>query len=245
MPSVYLISTSQQAHALAVEMSKTQNDLKVKEIHLLRNLKTARNAQWPKAITETGVSVAPLAGIAFHNEPAPINLIPMSVKQTQQQRTYQRQLVILSIWVTAAMVSLGLALGMGFFKKNVQLAKLNDQIRSIKQDGLKVEKQLQKVHDIEYLISHHLIFADLARGLSQWMPSQVYLVSITIADGKTLSIQGVSSNPANIYQFQKNMVNSQQFSNVALDYANKRITQQGEVDYFKFTCTLRSASVQI
>ena len=65
-------------------------------------------------------------------------------------------------------------------------------------------------------------------------------MSINISNGDTLSLQGVSSSSVEINQFQKYMVDSQIFSNVRLDYVNKRITQQGEVDYFKITCTLKS-----
>ena len=198
--------------------------------------------QWPKLMTDDGVSVASLAGIAFSSEKPPIDLIPRAVRQIQEQRAYQRQLIILGIWVAAALISLGLALGMGFFRKNIQLAQLEDQLRDTKRDAFKVENQLQKINDIEGMIKDRLIFSDLAREIYRLLPAQLYLVSITISDGNTLSLQGVSSNSVEINQFQKDMVDSPRFSNVNLDYVNKRVTQQGEVDYFKITCTLKSVN---
>ncbi len=236
METVYLASTANRAYALGIEMAKMQNDLTIKEILLTQTLGLARGVQWPMAMTDDGVSVASLAGIAFSQEPPPIDLIPRAVKQAQEQRVYQRQLVILGIWITAALISLGLALGMGFFKKNVQLARLEDQLHDTKRDALKVEAQLRKTYDIEGMIKGRLIFSDLAQEIYRLLPVQVYLVSITISDGDTLSLQGVSSNSVEINQFQKDMVDSPRFSNVSLDYVNKRVTQQGEVDYFKITC---------
>ncbi len=242
--TVYLASTADRAYALGTEMAKTQNDLAIKEIDLTKTLSLARGVQWPKSITGDGVSVASLAGIAFSSQMPPIDLIPRAVKQAQERRAYQRQLVILGIWVTAALITLGLALGMEFFKKNVQLARLEDQLHDTKQEALKVEGQLQKVYDIEGMLKGRLIFSDLAHEIYRLLPAQVYLVSITISDGDTLSLQGASSSPVEINQFQKNMVDSQSFSNVSLDYVNKRVTQQGEVDYFKITCTLKSVNGQ-
>jgi len=240
--TVYLASIANRAPGLGIEMAKMQNDLTIKEILLTQTLGRARGVQWPKSMTDDGVSVASLAGVAFSPEVPPIDLIPRAVRQAQEQRAYQRQLVILGIWVTAALISLGLALGMGFFRKNVQLAQLEDRLRDTKHDALQVSDQLQKVYDIEGMIKNRLIFSDLARDIYRLLPAHVYLVNITISDGDTLSLQGVSSNSVEINQFQKGMVNSQSFSNVSLDYVNKRVTQQGEVEYFKITCTLKSYS---
>ncbi len=242
--SVYLASTANRVYMLGTEMAKMQNDLTIKEIHLTKSLSLARGVQWPKLMADDGVSVSSLAGIAFSSQTPPIDLIPRAVRHAQERRVYQRQLVILGIWVTAALISLGLALGMGFFRKNIQLARLEDQLRDTKRDALKVEEQLKKVYDIEGMIKNRLIFSDLAREIYRLLPTQVYLVSIAISNGDTLSLQGVSSNAVEINQFQKDMVNSQSFSNVSLDYVNKRVTVQGEVDYFKITCALKSVNGQ-
>lgn len=236
--SVYLASTANRAYALAIEMAKIQDSLKIKEIHLTQALGTARGVQWPKLMTDDGVSVAALAGIAFSPLRPPIDLIPKSVRQGQEQRVYKRQLIILGAWVIAALISLGLALGMGFFRKNVQLAQIEDQLRDTKRQALEVENQLQKVHGIEGIIKGRLIFSDLAHEIYRILPPQLSLVSITITDGHTLSLQGIATNSVDINQFQKGMVSSTKFFNVNLDYVNKRVTQQGEVDYFKITCMI-------
>ena len=242
--SVYLASTANRAYALGIEMAKAQNDLTIKEILLTQSLGLARGVQWPKAMTEDGVSVASLAGIAFSSETPPIDLTPRAVRQAQEQRIHQRQLISLGAWLTLALISLGLALSMGFLRKNVQLAHLEEQLRETKRDALQVEGQLKRVNDIEGMIKNRLIFSDLARDIYRLLPSQVYLVNIAISDGNVLSLQGVSLNSVLINQFQKAMVNDPGFSIVSLDYVNKRVTQQGEVDYFKITSTFNSVNGQ-
>jgi len=240
--SVYLASTANRAYALGVEMMKAQTELTIKEILLPQTLTLARGVQWPKLMVEDGVSVASLVGIAFSTQTPPIDLIPRAVRKSQEQHNYQHQLIILGIWVAAALLSLGLALGVGVFKKNVRLAQMETKLHDSKQEAMKVQNELQKIYDIEAVIKNRLIFSNLANDIRRILPTQVYLVSITISDGDTLSLQGVSANPLEVNQFQKGLVDSQDFSNVSLDYVNKRVTQQGEVDYFKITCTLKSAN---
>jgi Tfp pilus assembly PilM family ATPase/Tfp pilus assembly protein PilN len=242
--TVYLASNAGQAKELGIEMVKIKNDLSLKEIQLTKTLSLGRGAQWPKSISEDGVSVAALAGVAFSTDTPPIDLTPKVVRQAQERKAYQRQLAISGIWAAAALITLILALAMGFLNKNIQLAQLDNQLRSTKQDALGVEEQLQKIDDIEGMIKNRLIFADLAHEIYRLLPAQIYLVSITITDGNVLSLQGVSSVPVVINQFQKDMVNAQNFSDVSLDYVNKRVTQDGEVDYFKITCKLKSVNGQ-
>ena len=214
-------------------MSKVQEGLAIKEIHLPRSLGLGRGASdGSSLITEDGMSVAPLAGIAFSSEAPPINLVPRAVRQTQEQRSHRRQLIISGIWAAGALMSLGLAFGVGFIEKTIQLAQIKNQLDDSRQNAIAVEDELKKVHDIEGMIKNRLIFSDLAHEINRLLPAPIYLVSINISEGQTLSLQGVSSNSVDINQFQKDMVASKRFSNVNLDYVNKRVNQQGEVDYF-------------
>jgi len=242
--SVYLVSTANRSYSLSLEMSKVQEDLNIKELLLPQSLPLARGVQWPNVMTEDGVSVAALAGIAFSAQRPPIDLIPHAVRSTQAQRTYKRQLIILTIWISAALISLALVLATGFFSKNVQLARLEDQLHRTKHDALQVEAELKKIHSIETFVQGRLIFADLARRIYSLLPPHVYLVNITISDGNVMSFQGISTTPVEINQFQKGLVESKKFSNVSLDNVNKRVTQQGEVEYFKITCALKSADIR-
>jgi len=239
---VFLTRSSKQTNELANEMTKLQNELTVKEIQLTQELSLAHGVQWPKIMIEDGMSVASLAGIAYSSEVPPIDLIPRAVRYAEKQRNYHRQLIILGFWVIAALISLGLALSVGYFKKNLQLASLEAQLGNTKHFASTVENQLKKIHDIESILKGRLIFSDLARDINRLLPPQVYLVNISISNGNTLSLEGMSLNSVEINQFQKDMVDSSSFSNVNLDYVNKRVTQQGEMDYFKITCTLNNVN---
>jgi len=240
--SAYLVSSANRAYALGIEMAKLQEDLKIKEVNLTQVVGLSRGVKWPALVTDDGVSMAALAGIAFSPELPPIDLTPRLVRQRQAERVYQKQLIVLGVWVVAALIALGLALGVGFFKKNLQLAHLQDQLSDTKRDVSKVQDRIKKINDLGMMLKGRLVFSDLVQEIYRLLPAQVNLVNFTISDGNTLSLEGMSVNSVEINQFQGDMVNSRFFSNVTLDYVNKRVTQQGEVDYFKITCTLKSVS---
>jgi Tfp pilus assembly protein PilN len=170
--------------------------------------------------------------------------LPQAVKQLEQRSVHQRQMVILGVWVLAALIGVAMVLCVGFFKKNVRLARLEKEYHEAKLEAAQVERQWQKVSDIEGMLKGRLIFSDLAKEIGRLQPSQIALVSVAISDADTLTLQGMAANPGDINQFQKGMVDSARFSNVNLDYVNKRLTQQGEIDYFKITCTIKSVSRQ-
>jgi Tfp pilus assembly protein PilN len=128
--------------------------------------------------------------------------------------------------------------------KNFQLSRLKSQLRDTQREARTLEDKLQKVRDIEGMISGRLIFSDLAHDIYHSLPSHFYLVSMSLIHGQGLSVQGISSNSREIDQFQKGMAGSPYFSNVNIDYVNKRVTAQGEVYYFKFTCTFKSSEGQ-
>ncbi len=242
LDTVYIISCWEGAFALGQELTKTQNALNIQDVLLTKFLKLARDVRIPSLCTQEGMSLAPLAGIALSSQTPPINLVPTAVRQSQEQKMHQRQLIICGLWLAAALAALGLSLSMGYVKKNIQLAKLKDQLRTTKEAAQKVEERLKKIHDIESMVKNRLVFSDLALEIYRVLPAQVYLVSMALNENNSLSFQGVASNPVDVNQFQKDLANYQKFSNVNLDYVNKRVTQQGEVDYFKITCAFKPMS---
>ncbi|MBF0503694.1 MAG: pilus assembly protein PilM [Candidatus Omnitrophica bacterium] len=238
--SVYLVSWANRASGLGAEMMKLQGGLTVKDILFTNGLPVARGVAIPQLLIEGGISMSPLAGIALSPGATPIDLTPQSIRDAQKQRANHRQMVVMGIWVLAALLAVGLALGVGFLRKNIRLNRLEDELKITKRQAANIESQLRKVYDVESVLKDRMIFSDFAREIDRLLPSQISLVSIAISNGHTLSLQGVSMNSADINQFQKGMVDSPYFYNVNLDYVNKRVTQQGEVDYFKITCVIKT-----
>jgi len=240
--SVFLVSTANRAYALGIEMGKLEGTLTVKEILLPQILPLAKGVKWPELMLEEGASVASLAGIALSNEIPPIDLVPTAVRKEQEKQVHQKQIILGGLWAVVALISLGMALGMGFFRKNLELSKLDTTLGDAKHQAFGVEKEVKKINDIESIIRTRLIFSNLASIVYRLLPPQIYLVNIVISDNNTLSFEGVATNSLSINQFQQDMVHTKSFSNVNLDYVNKRVVQDGEVDYFKITCTFNSAS---
>lgn len=244
LATAFLVSTSGGSPILRDELASKHPELNVKEVILEKTIPLARGVRWPAAAVEGGVSMVSLAGVALSSETPPIDLIPHEITESHRKREEQRQLIIAASWMAAALVGVGLALGVGTFRKHLELLQLQSQVDEVKRNASGVEEQSHKVDAIEALLRSRLIFSNLASDLSRMLPAQSYLVNMSVTEGNVLSMEGVSSNPVEINQFQKDMVDSRLFSHVSLDYVNKRVTQQGEVDYFKITCTYNAPQSQ-
>ncbi|MBF0510793.1 MAG: pilus assembly protein PilM [Candidatus Omnitrophica bacterium] len=239
--SVYLMMTTDKNSGLSNELKRLNEGLLVKEIYLTKELTLKKGLQWPQAIIEEGISLAALAGIACCSMNIPVDLVPKSIKESKNKRLLKRQLIVLSIWFTTGLISLGFALGMGYFKKNMELARLEEALAETKHESASVKKQLQKIHDIEDIIKKRLIFSNLVEKITPLLAPEMYLVNISISEKNTLSFQGLTQKSTAINQFQSDLVNTHDFSDVKLEYVNKRMTQQGEIDYFKMTCIINSS----
>jgi hypothetical protein len=228
LESVYLIKSNTDLHTLASEIEKIQKGIKINTIQL------------PESLWHENISFAALAGIAFNPEPAPINLIPQEVRQSQTRTNWHRQLIISGIWVVAAVISLGLAFAVGFFKKNIQMAHLEMQLHGAKRKAFLVEDEFTKINNLESMVKNRFIFSDFSHELYRLLGPQVYLTNITVSEGHNLSVEGDSPDPVAVNLFQKGMVDSPYFANVTLNYVNKRASPQGEITHFKISCTFKT-----
>ena len=239
---IYVGNTDKQSQSLESGLTKRDHRVSVKGLILTKILVTARGLRWPKIFIEEGGSFISLAGIALSSQLPPVNLMPKSVQKIQHRKQFQRQLLVLVFWVMAALLALAAVLGQGTIRKNLILAQLDQELDVAKQEAFNVESQWKKIQDIENMIKNRLIFSKLASSIYHLLPSGIYLSNINISSGVSLALQGVASNSSDINQFQKSMVASPYFFNVSLDYVNKRVTSQGELDYFKITATLKNVS---
>ncbi|MBI4310047.1 MAG: pilus assembly protein PilM [Candidatus Omnitrophica bacterium] len=234
---LYIVSTAGQTDVLSIDMAKDQ-DLAVKEINLARSFSVAKNMFGSRRLMAE-VSWASLAGIAFGPYPPPVDLTPQIIRQQKRQKALRRETVVLGIWFAAALITSALALGIGLLKKNIQSGQIEKNFKAVKPEADMVERQMRQVRDIEQTFKRRLIFAGLVQEINRLLPPRLSLVSLSISDGNILTFQGISSRPGDINQLQKDMVDSPFFATVNLDYVNKRVTQDGEVNYFKITCAIK------
>ena len=80
---------------------------------------------------------------------------------------------------------------------------------------------------------------DTVNEIYRLLPDSVALMNLSLSDGYHLTFQGLSNRNSDINDLQRAFVNSDYFDNVNLDYVNKRITQDGEVNYFKISCVIK------
>ena len=185
------------------------------------------------------VSWAASMGIAMGPAAVPINLMPQEIRNMQAQRSHRRELKEFLGWIAAAFILLAVSLSMGIINKNIELGSLKKKFEAAKKDSGVVEEQLRKIREIEDLFKNRRIFAEWIKAIYQILPPQLSLVSMTLSNEKILSLQGIAANATDISKLQEGMINSPLFAKVNLDYVNKRVIPEGEVNYFKITCVIK------
>ncbi len=235
---LYCVSTAGEIYGLERIMEEEQEGT-VKNIALMNGLPGAKNASFSKTLAGTEASLAPLAGIAFSGQLPPVNLIPQSVRNAQKEKRLRREFIVSGIWGIAALIMSAAALSVGYVEKNIQIRQLEKKFESSKAAVARAEEQWTQVYESENMFRRRLIFNDVMQQIMKLLPEQVSLTSLAINNGNILSFQGVSPKAGDINKLQKDLVELPFFSNVNLDFVDKRTTQEGESNYFKITCTVR------
>jgi len=197
---------------------------------------------WPEGVLSGGPSVTSVMGLSCaHSLKEGINLVPTQVKDAQDHRKERVLLIRLGVIGLATLLTVTLALNLGAMQRRSYLNGLEKQLKEVKAKVSQSEKKTARVNQLKSAVQNRLVFIDVMDEIYTLLPKGISLVAITISDGHGLSLQGVSFHGEEINRFQKALVDSARFSNVNLDYVNKRTTQEGEVNYFKITFQVKAA----
>lgn len=231
---VCLLSNGVSLVPLAEELRQWQ-ECEVRFVDVLEGISVVKSLKWPMEWQGQSMGMAAILGMVLCAQGASINLIPTRVLQQQGDDRQKKDSVILALVSIVTVVSLILAGSMGYLRKSSQLGALEGEYRRYNKQAEAVKVRVDQIKHIENIFSHRLIVAQLIQVLYGVMPQQMSLVNITINDGQKLSINGFSTKVGNIHKLQSAMVGNRFFDQIELDYMNKRVTQDGEVNYFKIT----------
>lgn len=237
--SVYLLSWTAQAQPLAAALGGGPN-CTVAEIDLIKRLPVSKNIVWSQAVKEKALRLAALAGVAISGQTPPVNLIPRSLTRQEQQKSSRRDLVTTGAWAAVAVIMVGLASSANIFKERVQLKRLQEQWEQLKPQADKTQRRLKQVHEMEQALAARPVFAEWAGELYRLLPPEVVLSGFSLADGNRVSLEGMSVESGDINQLQRTLADSGVFTNVNLDYVNRRVGEDNQTfNYFKISCVVK------
>ncbi|MEI8012843.1 MAG: PilN domain-containing protein, partial [Candidatus Omnitrophota bacterium] len=195
--------------------------------------------KWPQEILDTGSSVVSGLGMVLSDGREKIDLIPIEIKEAQNRAERKIRVLRTSIIAVFSVITLSLAVSIGFFKETRRLNEMQDELQLLKPRVTKIEQRERQLKELQSLLKDRVIFSKLIQDLERLIPPGMSLLELSISDGNNLMLQGVTRESKQVNQLQKDMADSGLFSKVILNFVNKRALDQGESNYFKMTCQVK------
>ena len=133
----------------------------------------------------------------------------------------------------------GASFGTQAYKSSLYLRQLHKRIDTTQP---KVDAIKEKTHRVQFMqewLNPEVTAIDVIRELYNITPPDVFFSSVYLDENGNLTLQGASETGAGVSAFQRNLVGSAYFKDVALQYVTKRKVYKGELTDFKITCQVR------
>jgi len=226
LPSKIIITGSKPIPIDLLGALNKAYDLPVEDVDHARNIKGCME------------SATALIGFSSTELVNTINLIPKELVdlflRDQTKKALRRLFGAIFLFVLIAVV-VGV---LHVYRKNVQLEDLNRQWVQTKRQLDIIESTKSKIDAMSQELNNRVVLSDVFKVMLESVPPGVSLFNLSLSD-KVLSMQGVAAKQADISAFQEGLMRSALFTNVRLDFVNKRATQDSEVSYFKISCQMK------
>ena len=122
------------------------------------------------------------------------------------------------------------------------LNELTNEIHRLKPKVNIVDKRIRSFKELRSQVESKVVFSLLISEFNRLIPPEMALFNLEIVEGNILAIQGITKDSRQINQLQKAMTDTGIFTNVTLNFVNKRALDQGESNYFKITCQVKGTN---
>ena len=219
----------QKHYTIPVQSVKTVQDVPVK-----------KNFVWPSLLLQEWSSVTAILGLLQTHRDLIIDLIPSGIKAHQAMQESKKQGVRLGVVALAAFVSIAFCLSLNYFKQNSHLSSLEAAIKNAQQQVSVINQKKRQVMLLKQVVDNRIVVVDIISEIYNSIPSTVVLTNLTLTQDDNLSLQGYTNKAGDVNEMQRSLVGSPYFDTVNLDYVNKRVTLDGELNYFKITSHIKS-----
>jgi Tfp pilus assembly protein PilN len=239
---ILILSSLDNATGLKEELEKSFS-IPVQLVRTPQDVPLHKSFTWSPSLLQDGPSITAALGLLQSDHKIAIDLLPREIREIRSHLEKRQQWIRFGVVTFLMLLVVGIALSLDYFKQSTYLKDLQDQVKTTKKDAQAVEKQAQQVTVLKSLINRRIVMADVIDEIYKILPKSISLVNLTLTQDHSLSLQGFSTKGGDINDMQKAFVDSAYFENVNLDYVNKRITQDGEVNYFKITCQIKFSGI--
>ncbi|MBF0490285.1 MAG: pilus assembly protein PilM [Candidatus Omnitrophica bacterium] len=236
---IILLSSDSHLEELKDEFQK-QYKVPVISVCTLDKVALPKNGVWPPLLLSEKASITSILGFLQTTQEPSIDLIPSEIKMAKTAADIHRQGIRLGVVAVMALLSIGLCLSLNFIKNNSRLSDLEGRVKEAKKQVALINQKKDQIQRLRAIIEGRVVLADILGEIYNVLPSGVVLTNLSLDQDHHLSLQGYTARSSDINDMQKSFVSSSYFDNVNLDYVNKRVTMEGELNYFKITEHIRS-----
>jgi Tfp pilus assembly PilM family ATPase/Tfp pilus assembly protein PilN len=235
---ILLLSTLSSVEELKEQMQKYYT-ITVQDVRTLQDLPLRKTFAWPPLLLKEWPSITAVLGLLQVQHPLLIDLIPPVVKASQASQANKKQGVRSGLVTVIALASLTFCFSLNFFKQNTRLSYLENTIKEAQKQVSQIKQKKRELNTLKSMVENRIIMADVINEIYQSISPGTVLTSLSLTREHSLSLQGYTTKVGEVNDMQRALVGSVFFDTVNLDYVNKRVTLDGELDYFKMTCHIK------
>jgi Tfp pilus assembly PilM family ATPase len=235
---IIILSSLDNVTGLKEELAKHYT-IPIQMVRTPQDVPLHRSFAWQPSLLQEGPAIASALGILQSGQKLVMDLLPKAVREARSNVESRQQWIRFATTAVLMIVVIGVALSLEYFRQRSYLKTLETEVVFSKKEAAVIDKKAKQVAILKNVVSKRILVADVIDEIYKILPRSISLVNLNLSDDHVLSLQGFSSKGGDINDMQKAFVDSVYFENVKLDYVNKRITQDGEVNYFKITCQIK------
>lgn len=234
---LFIVTTLPEVGLLKEKLA-VEYKLPIETAQPLDNLPQKKDLRLP-ILESAGLSLAVGAGLCLADMKTLIDLIPAEVSGSRAIKAKQTEwlkfftLLILTGILTCA------AFGVKAYKSSADLRQLQKKIETTQSRVDAVKEKTKRIDFMQKRLSPKITAIDVIRELYNITPPEVSFSTVSLDENGSLILQGASETGAGVSVFQRNLVGSPFFKDVALQYVTKRKIFKGELTDFKITCQVR------
>ena len=189
---------------------------------------------------EEGYNPAAAAGFLLLNGKPRFDFLPQEIAALRRTRQQRQEFLAFVLMVLVTILLGAVALGMDHIPKQRRLDLLRAQRAKIQKAVKQAKLNSRAVNFINGQSLGRMKFAEVFVSLYRITPMAVTFQNIDIAEGGILTIQGYSDASQEVSTFQNNLVQSELFQEVTLQYSKKRKRFKSEFTDFKIRCRIKT-----
>ncbi len=202
------------------------------------NINIQKGMPWPTAVVEEGVSLVAGSGILTGEIKKIANFLPAEIHDTKKSQRRKQQWGQF-VFLLALTLSLGFSiLGIEYLKTRQEWQSLDEKVQELKPKASEAKKTIEFFYSFNQKLKERMSVADLIAELYTLTPADISFRSLQLDERGLFTIQGYAETAGSVNSFQANLLKSNTFKEVNLQFATKRKIFNTEVTDFKITCQL-------